>query len=196
MHYKIKIISISSTTNIKTIINDNLMICKNAFWNYDNKDTLMIGKINDIITKKTIFTFQKSAKISLLSCKEYIERGFEFVDNKKYKGGSVYDIISNHYELRGFKLYDKSKLKMVESYGYDIYSKEPVVYNFKIPYDSFNIIERKLIGDDYTNTLLDFNYWSEINCGECDKQCELCNVGKHCHVQNYGKMDFIILLTK
>lgn len=160
--YKIQLIIVNIKDNIQNYVegindlhkyvngNFDFDICKNIYSiNKDNRESLSIFKINDILSRKTKFALNDRNRIgsSIVRCKKYQKRGFDFVNRKTltykdFKHANIIEVSKINDEDNCYQIIngDMNKLKETIANKRCFYT-----YNNKSYEDYIQISDNKLI---------------------------------------------------
>jgi len=160
--YKIQLIIVNIKDSIQNYVegindihkyvngNFDFDICKNIYSiNQDNRETLSIYKINDILSRKTKFALNDRNRIgsSIERCKKYQKRGFDFVNRKTltykdFKHANIIEVSKIDDEDNSYQIINGDMNKLKET----IVNKRCFyTYNNKSYEDYIQISDNKLI---------------------------------------------------
>lgn len=196
--YKIQLIMVTVEDNLHNYVigNFDFDICKNIYSiDKNNKETLFIHKINDILSKKTKFALNDKNRIgsTAVRCRKYSRRGFDFTNKdsltyKDFQHTNILEIIKDKDadndtftivsgDVNKFKEFMENRHCLYHYYFGPVKSYKDYIqiHNDKI------IIDKKLL--------------EPCKFGLCIIQDLCCKNNVHCHLDDENK-NLIVVKNK
>jgi len=140
--YKVQIIMVTVEDNLHNYVESNFDfdICKNIYSiDKNNKESLTIYKINEILSRKTKFALNNKNRVgsSVERCKKYQKRGFDFTNKntltyKDFKHANIFEVTKLDIDTTSYQLVDGDMNELKE-----IITNKQCLYKYNKSYGDY-----------------------------------------------------------
>lgn len=191
--YQVQLIIVTVEDNLHNYVESNFDfdICKNIYSiDKNNKESLSIYKINEILSKKTKFALNDRNRVgsSVERCKKYQKRGFDFTNKdtltyKDFKHANIFEVTKLDIDTSSYQLVNGDMNKFKETIA-----NKQCLYNYSKSYGDYI----KVAGSHLTLDKQILKSCDGHIGGICIISNLCCKNYKHCHLDTENKSIIVI----